>query len=198
MQRFTPLLVLLLACAAGCQQVLGLDDYKPEGEGGSDDAALMPSPEGATDSALVDRTTGGNVPGLDATTGVDGTRGDAQSDSVAADGSDVAVGSDAGESDEADAFATPDAADATSPDVVDSSEAEAQPDAPAAAPDSAPSGCPQETPPGATRCCAHVPCVARSGNDCNCGECMRLGCSSMCCFDSQGSSSCVSTPAACR
>ncbi len=200
MRRITPLLVLVLACAAGCQQVLGLDDYKPEGEGAGDDATLLPSPEGAADTAPVDRTTGGDAPGGDATTGLD----DASWDSVAPDGSDAAVvsGSDAGESGEEDAFPSPDSADGSSPDGVDSAEAEAEAaasDAPGAADDSAPSsGCPQETPPGVTRCCAHVPCVARSGNACNCGACMQQGCSSVCCFGSQGNASCVPTPADCR
>jgi hypothetical protein len=57
-------------------------------------------------------------------------------------------------------------------------------------------GCPHAVPPGATTCCGRMPCVERQGNSCNCSECHV--CAVMCCFGSQGTLSCVATPADCQ
>jgi hypothetical protein len=130
------------------------------------------------------------------------------------------------DSDAADASATSDSPDTSLPDPSDAADApagdenatdapaEAVADGPAEAATDAPeepaddgpaeadgsSGntCPSPTPPGATRCCGTTPCVERQGNACNCGLCIRLHCSGMCCTDSQGNLSCVATPADCQ
>jgi hypothetical protein len=200
MRRVGPL-VSVLACAAGCQQVLGLDDYEPAGEDAGYDATQMPGPEGAADTAAVDRATGGDeggAEGADVATGADGMGRDAEPDSGAADvasGADSsgAAGSSDGASDGADAFAVTDSADATS-DVMHIA------DGPVEAADSATevNTCPQVVPPGATICCGHSACVARQGNACNCGQCNQQRCAGFCCVDSNGNLSCVASPADCQ
>jgi hypothetical protein len=190
LRRVGPL-VLVLGCAAGCQQVLGLDDYQAAGDDAGYDATQMPGPEGAPDAAAVDRVIGGEGEGADATWGADVTTGADESGIDAEPGSDAAGSSDDA-SDGADAFAAPDSADAGSSDVVHVA------DGPAEAADSATvDTCPQATPPGATTCCGHTACIARQGNACNCGACNQSHCAGMCCVDSNGRLSCVASPADC-
>jgi hypothetical protein len=202
MRRVGPL-VSVLACAAGCQQLLGLDEYQPAGDDAGYDATQTPSPEGAMDTGAVDRATGGDGDGADVTTGADvatsdGYGRDAESDSVVVDVGSKADSSTAADSSDdasngADAFAALDSADAGSADVVHVA------DAPAEAADSATvNTCPQQTPPGATTCCGHSACIARQGNACQCGECSQSHCAGMCCFDSNGTFSCVASPSDCH
>jgi hypothetical protein len=186
-RRLGPL-VSVLACAAGCQQLLGLDDYQAAGGDAGYDATLMASPEGAADTAAVDRATGGEAEGPDVTPGADADETDAEPDSVAADVASQADSSEAaGSSDDA-----PDSEDAGTSDVVHVADGSAE------AADSAVDTCPQGTPPGATTCCGHTACIARQGNACNCGKCNQSHCASFCCFDSNGNLSCVASPAACN
>jgi hypothetical protein len=213
MKRRFALLSVLFACAAGCEQVLGLDEYQPAGDDAGSDATQMPSPEGAPDTGAVDRATGTEAGGADVTSGPEGSEGAVELDSAAADvtsasdSSDAANGHDAAP-DDADAFAAPDSEDASAPDAADAttSDAMSMTDAPAEATDSATeptdsatvNTCPQRTPPGATLCCGHSACVSRQGNACNCGECNSNHCAGFCCFDSNGAFSCVASPADCH
>lgn len=204
--RRVGLLVSVLACAAGCQQLLGLDEYQPAGDDAGYDATQSPSPESATDTGAVDRATGGEGEGADVTTGADGNGRDAESGSVAAD---VASGADSSEaaadsSDDAskgaDAFAGPDSSDASTSDGMQMA------DGPEDAADSATeptdsatvNTCPQRIPPGASVCCGHSACVERQGNACQCGVCNSNHCAGFCCFDSNGAFSCVASPADCH
>jgi hypothetical protein len=203
MKRRFALLSVLLASAAGCEQVLGLDDYQPAGEDGGSDAIQMPSPEGAPDTGAVDRATGTEAAGADVTSGLEGPEGAVELDSAAAD---VAPGSDSsdaansrdGEPDGADAFAAPDSGDASTSDGMHMADGPAEAaDSATEPPDSATvNTCPQRVPPGITMCCGHSACIDRQGNACNCGECNSQHCG-FCCFDSNGAFSCVASPADC-
>ncbi len=53
-------------------------------------------------------------------------------------------------------------------------------------------------PPGATRCCGTVPCVDRSGNGCNCGDCDALACPGWCCVNGNQQVLCTQSSKACK
>jgi hypothetical protein len=195
-RRIAPLIVLV-ACAAGCEQLLGLDEYQPAGEDAGFDATQMPSPEGAVDTGAIDRAMGTDAAGADVTNGSEAAEGAVELDSAAAD---VSHGSDSSDAENS-RDGAPDSEDANTSDVADASTPEAMPmaDAPTEAADSATvNTCPQQTPPGTTICCGHSACISRQGNTCNCGECNSNHCAGFCCFDSNGAFSCVASPGDCH